>query len=87
LDADNRAFIVKALDSAVKRRQDAPKVYDMNASIYIYNREYLLDESTRSAISDRSFAYVMSELSAFDIDGELDFQFIEFLVSKGVVRL
>jgi CMP-N-acetylneuraminic acid synthetase len=87
LDAEKRAALVKALDSTVIRRQDGPKVYDMNASIYVYDRDYLLDESTRSAISDRSFAFVMDELSAVDIDSELDFQFIEFLVSKGVVRL
>jgi len=87
LDDENRAVLVKALDSTVRRRQDAPRVYDMNASIYVYNRDYLLDESTQSAISDRSFVFVMDELSAFDIDSELDFQFIEFLVSKGVVTL
>lgn len=87
LDDENRAVLVKVLDSTVMRRQDAPRVYDMNASIYVYNRDYLLDESTQSAISDRSFAFVMDELSAFDIDSELDFQFIEFLVSKGVVTL
>ena len=87
LDAERKAALVKALDSTVKRRQDAPNVYDMNASIYVYDRDYLLNESTRSAISDRSFAFVMGELSAVDIDSELDFQFIEFLVSKGVVRL
>jgi len=87
LDAEKRAVLVKVLGSTVKRRQDAPQIYDMNASIYVYDRKYLLDESTRSAISDRSFVYVMDELSAFDIDSELDFQFIEFLVSKGVVRL
>lgn len=87
LDTENRAVLVKALDSTLRRRQDAPRVYDMNASIYVYDRDYLLDRSTRSAISDRSFVFVMDGLSAFDIDSELDFQFIEFLVSKGVVTL
>jgi CMP-N,N'-diacetyllegionaminic acid synthase len=87
LDVEGKAVLVKALDATVKRRQDAPKVYDMNASIYVYDREYLLEEATRSALSDKSYAYVMGELSAFDIDSELDFQFIEFLVSRGVVRL
>jgi CMP-N,N'-diacetyllegionaminic acid synthase len=86
-DGEGRAVLAKALSSNVKRRQDAPKVYDMNASIYVYDRDYLIDESTQSAISDRSFAYVMDEISGFDIDSELDFQFIEFLVSKGVITL
>jgi len=81
------AVLAKKLAAGVKRRQDAPRVYDMNASIYVYDRDYLLDRDTRSAISDRSLVYVMDELSAFDIDTETDFQFVEFLVSKGWVSI
>lgn len=69
------------------RRQDAPEVYDMNASIYIYNRDYLLDESRKSAISDNSAIYIMDELSRTDIDSEVDFKFIEFLVKEKLVNL
>lgn len=70
-----------------RRRQDAPRVFDMNASIYVYDRDYLLSESTTSPISDYSFFWIMDELSAFDIDTEADFLFVEFLVSKGLVEL
>ena len=31
--------IVKRLKKSVNRRQDSPKVYDMNASIYIWKRK------------------------------------------------
>ncbi len=87
MDSKGFAVLSKKLDFSVTRRQDAPRVFDMNASIYVYDRSYLIDESHSSPISDRSLAFVMDELSAFDIDSELDFQFIEFLVSKGVVTL
>ena len=81
------AALVKKTSSPVKRRQDAPKVYDMNASIYIYDRRYLLNENTKSPVSDKSLVYLMDELSAFDIDNESDIKFIEFLVSRGAVKL
>jgi CMP-N-acetylneuraminic acid synthetase len=81
------AKIVKNPDRPLLRRQDAPAVYDVNASIYVYDREYILDDITGSALSDRTLVYVMDEISAFDIDSERDFQFIEYLVTKGVVKL
>lgn len=69
------------------RRQDAPPVYEMNASIYIYDREYLLDEKTDSAISDDSIIYIMDEISRIDIDSELDFKYIEFLMKENIISL
>ena len=84
---DGYASLAKQICVAVKRRQDAPKVFDMNASIYIYDREYLLDKKTKTAISDCSLIWEMDEYSAFDIDHELDFKFIEYLVSKRLVSL
>ena len=84
---DGFVDLVKKLDFPVKRRQDAPVVYDMNASIYVYDRKFLLSEETKTAISHRSLVWVMEEWSAFDIDSEHDFQFIEFLLSKELVTL
>lgn len=69
------------------RRQDAPKVYDMNASIYIYRRDYLVNEKNTSPISDDSCVLVMDEISRTDIDHEIDFKYIEFLVKEGIVKL
>jgi CMP-N-acetylneuraminic acid synthetase len=81
------AALVKRMRAHVTRRQDAPRVYDMNASIYVYRREFLLNPATKSPVSPRSCAWIMDEISAIDIDGELDFKFIEFLFSKGLVHL
>ena len=68
-------------------RQTAPKVYDMNASIYIYDREFLMDEANMKPISDNSIIYIMDELSRIDIDSEIDFKFIEFLIKEGIISL
>lgn len=68
------------------RRQDAPKVYDMNASIYIYDRNFLLD-GNENAVSDNSIVYIMEDESRMDIDSELDFKFIEFLIKENRISL
>ena len=40
----------------------------MNASIYVYTREYLVDERNWHVCSPRSLPYVMEDLAAVDID-------------------
>lgn len=88
LDSLGHVRLCKNLPDGVNRRQDAPIVYDMNSSIYFYQREYLLDESNRMPYSDHnSIACVMDDLSAYDVDREVDFKFIEFLVKEGLVQL
>ena len=87
LAADGSVQVVKQLAQPLLRRQDTPIVYDMNASIYVYDAQYLLNPNHISAISPKTLPLVMDEYSAFDIDSEEDFQFIEFLVTKGLVSL
>ena len=55
----------------------------MNASIYVYTREYLVDERNCNVCSPRSLPYVMEDLAAVDIDFELDLQYVEFLLKSG----
>jgi CMP-N,N'-diacetyllegionaminic acid synthase len=80
---DGFAKLSKPLPKGVSRRQDAPPVFSANASIYIYNRDYLANEAHNSAISDKTVLYEMGDESAIDVDREIDFQFIEFLLEKG----
>jgi CMP-N,N'-diacetyllegionaminic acid synthase len=86
-DADGFVHVSKDLGTAVTCRQMAPVVYDMNASIHVYSREYLLDPNNWHVCSDRSLAYVMDELSFIDIDREIDFLCVEFLMEQGVFNL
>lgn len=84
---DGYAVLCKRTAQAVLRRQDGPQVYDLNASIYVYQREFLTDPSSCSVITDRSLVYVMDSISAFDVDREIDFQFLEFILTKGFFKL
>ena len=62
------------------RRQDAPKVYDMNASIYAWKRKALLENDT--LFTDKTSLYIMPEERSVDIDTELDWNFVEYLMGK-----
>ena len=78
----------KTTPYAIVRRQDAPKVYDMNASIYFFSGTFLLNDKNNSInSSDRAMIYVMNEISALDIDKEIDFKYTEFLIKGGMVNL
>ena len=83
--ANGFAELSKSHSAPILRRQDAPSVYAMNASIYFYSRDYLINPENISAISDESICYVMSEMAAVDIDREVDFKFVEFLVREGII--
>lgn len=61
-------------------RQSAPKCYDMNASIYIFKRDRLLKSD--DIFGDKTSLYVMDEDTAFDVDSELDFRIVEFLIKE-----
>ena len=70
--------LVKALPKSILRRQDAPRVYDLNASIYIWKREVLL--TSDSLFSDKTAFFCMPELRSIDIDTLADFKIVEGLI-------
>ena len=78
LDTDGRVDLSKKLDVTILRRQDAPRSYDMNASIYIWKRDVILNQN--SIFLKNTGLYVMPEERSIDIDSELDFKFVEFLM-------
>lgn len=80
VNSSGKVVLSKQLDHSFVRRQDAPKSYDMNASIYIWTRDALLNQNT--VFSDGTGLYVMPEERSIDIDSELDFEFVEFLMRK-----
>jgi len=77
---NGRVQLVKQAASPAVRRQDAPPVYDMNASIYVWKRGVLLNND--SLFLARTRIYEMPEW-ARDIDGEIDFKFAEYIIKEG----
>lgn len=79
LDAAGAPRLSKPPLSPIERRQDAPACYDMNASIYAWKRDTLLEESL---FLPQTRLYVMPEERSLDIDSELDFAIVEFLMLR-----
>ena len=79
-DKSGKVYLSKKLDSAIVRRQDAPKSYDMNASIYVWKRDTILNE--KALFLESTGLYVMPEERSIDIDTELDYKFVEFLMKE-----
>ena len=69
----------QSIDGKIFRRQDAPPCFDMNASIYAWWRDSLL--KARNVIQSSTRLYVMPEERSVDIDSELDFRWVEFLMN------
>lgn len=65
----------KPLPAEVTRRQDAPKVFQLNGSIYVWKRDSLLSQKT--ALCEQTDVYEMSSLHSVDIDTEEDWAFAE----------
>ncbi len=70
----------KPLNQQIVRRQDSPKCFDMNASIYVWQRDVLFNAPTLFNADTRLF--VMPEERSIDIDSELDFEIVELLMRK-----
>lgn len=80
VDTQGVAHLSKALATPVVRRQDAPKCYDMNASIYVWKRSSLIMQ--KSIFAHDTLLYEMPEDRSVDIDSELDFELVQLLMSK-----
>ena len=79
-DKKNKFKMVKSLDSPIIRRQDSPKVYEIVASIYIFNPNYL--RNGNGLLSGKTEGYDIGIEKSFDLDSEFDFELIEYLMKK-----
>jgi N-acylneuraminate cytidylyltransferase/CMP-N,N'-diacetyllegionaminic acid synthase len=78
---DGRVSLSKALSKPIVRRQDAPQCFDMNASIYVWRRDYLLEQAG-ATIGANTLLFEMPEERSIDIDSELDFRIVQLLLAE-----
>lgn len=74
---DNK--IQKVIKSNFLTRQQAPAVYDMNASIYCYKRDSLLYKLENSPLEGKINIVEMRDTAVLDIDSEEDFELMQIL--------
>ncbi len=72
--------LAKPVSPPYVRRQDAPGCFDMNASIYAWTREALMDAP--GLFNPDTRLHVMPEERSIDIDSEVDFLLVELLMSR-----
>lgn len=78
---DGRVVLAKIPETPIARRQDAPRCFDLNASIFVWKRASLFSDLDY-ALGNNTILYEMPEDRSIDIDNELDFAFVEFMVAR-----
>ncbi len=74
---NNQYQLVKNIRNFTSR-QSAPKVYEMNASIYIWKRSYLFNK--RKLFGKKTSVYFMPQERSIDIDSFFDFKIVKSLI-------
>jgi CMP-N,N'-diacetyllegionaminic acid synthase len=80
LDKNGVVRLAKQPAGDIVRRQDAPRTYDMNASIYAWKRDTFLRNP--AVFYDDTLLFEMPEERSIDIDSELDFDIVQMLLNK-----
>jgi CMP-N-acetylneuraminic acid synthetase len=60
--------------------QDLPPVYEENSCLYIFSRQTLLNR--RNRLGERPLMFEIEAAEAWDIDEEIDFEIVEFLMKR-----
>ena len=80
IGAGGFAHIVKQTETPIVRRQDAPVVYSLTPAAYVVKKEALYNFSHWSKAKCK--IYPIPRQRAIDIDTEVDFSIVEFLIDR-----
>lgn len=78
VELDESGAVTLCKPSGATSRQQAPKVYAMNASVYVWHRETL----PRGIWGNRIKMHVMPRERSIDIDTLIDFKLVELLMRE-----
>ena len=79
-DNEEGLLAISKGDGTIERRQDAPKVWQLNGSIYVINPNSLMEKGL--AHFTRIRKYAMSELYSVDIDNPFDWKVAELIIEE-----
>lgn len=79
--SDGTVHLSKQPEKTVYRRQDVPPTFDMNASIYVWTRNAFFRHQA-AVFAGKTVLYEMPEWTRFDVDTELDWAIVEFLMKS-----
>lgn len=78
--ADGTVAVAKQPHGDVLRRQDAPRCFDMNGSIYVWRRDALIERQV--VFFPSTILYEMPPERSIDIDGEFDLRIVTWLMEQ-----
>ena len=84
LEENPQGYLMKLKNSNYSRRQDAPKLFTINGSIYLYNVKSVLDKK----INDFKYVkkYLMNDpVYSIDIDSIFDWYMCEMILEKNML--
>jgi len=84
-EEDETGFIYKSKTGNFYRRQDCPKVWRLNGAVYVINTDSLKSMPIKDF--KKIIKSEMEEIFSVDIDTLLDWQWAEFLLKSGNVKL
>mgnify|MGYP000668245806 CR=1 FL=1 len=69
--------VEKVIDHHNTARQQTPPVFDINASIYVFERRFLIENTTGFVWDGKCGMYQMFDTGIIDIDSEEDYLLME----------
>jgi len=79
-EEDSNGFLAKSKNGAFIRRQDAPKIWRTNGSIYVINPDSIRKQQLLDFI--KIIKYPMDEWSSIDLDSQSDWEIAEYVGKK-----
>ena len=71
--------VEKVIESPFTARQQAPAIFDLNASIYVFGRNFLAENKTGILWDGKCGIYEMVDTGILDIDSEEDYLLMEVI--------
>ena len=78
IEIKNKKVKIVKRKNRIYNRQQAPVTYDMNASIYLWKRDFLF--KSYNLFNKKTSVYFMPQDRSVDIDSNFDFKFVKSLI-------
>lgn len=83
-EENSKGFLEKSKKGNFTRRQDCPKVYELNGAVYVMNVKSL--EKMEIKDFTKIVKSVMDEENSIDLDSPSDWEYAEYLFSKSMLK-
>lgn len=83
-EENEEGWLVKSKEANFTRRQDCPKVYELNGAIYIIHTQAL--KLDRISMLRRVKKYEMETIASVDIDSAFDLDFATFILNQEKIK-